>query len=282
MAGRQVLASSARLLELAEELCIDEIVVAVTDPHRICPALLDALVRCWEHGISVVPMPLYFEEATGALPVEHVGQNLFALVGHQNALLQRLWGLAARLIDIAVGAVGLLLLALLAPFLALAIWLDCPGPIFYRQKRVGRSGQVFWLTKFRSMIPHAEGNGAVWAKKNDDRVTRVGRFMRKTRLDELPQSWNLLVGNMALVGPRPERPEFMPELDKLLPYYAIRHSVKPGLTGWAQVCYRYGNSVDDALMKLQYDLYYVKHRGPVLDAMIILRTIRVVLQMQGT
>jgi lipopolysaccharide/colanic/teichoic acid biosynthesis glycosyltransferase len=131
------------------------------------------------------------------------------------------------------------------------------------------------------MIPDAERNGAAWAKKNDSRITRVGRIMRKTRLDELPQLWNLVVGDMSLIGPRPERPEFVSQLEEQFPYYAVRHSVKPGITGWAQVRYRYGNTTEDALIKLQYDLYYVKHWGPLLDISIILNTIRVVLSMQG-
>jgi len=281
VAGHSVLAPSERLLELVGRLRVDDVVVAITDPSRIKPALLESLVRCWERGVAVIPMALYYEQVTGAVPVRHVGQNLFALVNGQNVIVLRLWGAVRRLLDLLAAAVGLLLLGPLIPLLALAITIDCPGPIFYRQRRVGRGGRIYHLTKFRSMIPDAEANGVRWAARNDDRITRVGRFMRKTRLDELPQLWNILVGDMSLIGPRPERPEFVDQLDDLLPFYAVRHSVRPGLTGWAQVRYRYGNSVEDALMKLQYDLYYVKHRGPVLDALIVLHTIRVVLAMQG-
>jgi exopolysaccharide biosynthesis polyprenyl glycosylphosphotransferase len=277
-----VLSTSQRLLELAQQHHVDDIVVAITDPHRICPALLQALVTCWERGLTVTPMALYFEQAMGSIPVEHVGRNLFALIDRQVSLVNRLWAVARRLLDIVLALIGLLILAPLLPLLALAIHLDCPGPLFYRQQRVGQGGRLFWLTKLRSMIPDAEGAGAVWACKNDDRITRVGRLLRKSRLDELPQLWNVFRGDMSLIGPRPERPEFVATLGDLLPYYAIRHSVKPGLTGWAQVRYRYGNSVEDSRIKLQFDLYYIKHRGPLLDLLILLHTVRIVLSLQGT
>lgn len=282
MFGKKVLGTSRDLESLVRRLEVDEVIVAVTDPHRIGPDLLAALVDCWKQGVSVIPMSLYYEEFTGSVPVEHIGQNLFALVDHQNQVLLRVWGAVRRLIDLVVGLVGLLILAPLTPVIALAIWLDCPGPIFYRQQRIGQGGRTFWLTKFRSMIPDAEKEGAQWAQKHDDRITRVGRILRKARIDELPQFWNLLVGDMSLIGPRPERPEFVQQLDTLLPYYAIRHSIKPGITGWAQVRYQYGSSVDDSLNKLQYDLYYVKHRGPALDALIALHTLRIMALMKGT
>jgi len=278
---RPVLASGDELRALVTRERIDEVVVAITDSQRMRPKLIEVLVDCWEQGTPVIPMALYLEEMTGAIPVEHIGQNLFALVPRQPVLQQRLWGAVRRGMDLAVGVSGLLALGLVLPTIALAIYVDCPGPIFYRQQRVGKRGKVYWITKFRSMIPDAERNGAAWAKKNDSRITRVGRIMRKTRLDELPQLWNLVVGDMSLIGPRPERPEFVSQLEEQFPYYAVRHSVKPGITGWAQVRYRYGNTTEDALIKLQYDLYYVKHWGPLLDISIILNTIRVVLSMQG-
>jgi exopolysaccharide biosynthesis polyprenyl glycosylphosphotransferase len=282
IAGRPVLGTSQDLEALAEQLEVDQIVVAIADPHRIGPDLQQALVRCWKRGLSTLPMSLCFEDLTGSIPVEHIGQNLFALVDQQDKALRRAWCAVRRVVDVVAGAVGLLVLAPLVPLIGLAIWLDGPGPIFYRQQRVGRGGRTFWLTKFRSMVPDAESQGAQWARAHDERVTRVGRFLRKTRLDELPQLWNVLVGDMSLIGPRPERPEFVQQLESQLPYYAIRHAIKPGLTGWAQVRYRYGNSVEDARIKLQYDLHYVKCRGPVLDLLILLHTLRVVLRMQGT
>ena len=279
---RTVLAASDQLCELAERHHLDDIVVAVTNPGTIQRPLLDALVRCWEKGIAIHPMPLYFEEATGAVPVEHLGQNLFALSYSQLVIPRRVWDWARRALDIAVALLGFPVFLIILPLVSLATHLCSPGPIFYHQQRVGRGGKLFRLTKFRSMVQNAESNGAVWSREDDPRVTPVGRFLRKTRLDELPQLWNVFVGDMSLIGPRPERPEFVEELEKQLPYYPIRHSVRPGLTGWAQVRYHYGSSVQDALAKLQYDLYYIKHRGPALDMLVLLHTIRIVLRMQGT
>ena len=169
------------------------------------------------------------------------------------------------------------------PFVALAIYLESPGPIFYSQGRVGRAGRTFQLIKLRSMVPDAEQDGqARWAEEKDKRVTRVGRFLRRTRLDELPQCLNVLRGEMSLIGPRPERPEFVTRLQKRIPFYRSRLAVRPGLTGWAQVNYHYGSSVEDALVKLQYDLYYIKHKSLYLDLLILLKTIGVVLSFQDT
>jgi exopolysaccharide biosynthesis polyprenyl glycosylphosphotransferase len=191
--------------------------------------------------------------------------------------------LTKRITDIVLGLVGLIGLVLLFPIIALAIYLDSPGPIFYRQERSGKGGKTFNVFKFRSMIPNAETQGkAVWATKDDPRVTHVGKFLRRTRLDELPQVINVLFGDMSIVGPRPERPQFIEQLQESIPFYRARLSVKPGLTGWAQVKYRYGSSVEDALMKLQYDLYYIKHQSLLLDALVILRTVKVVLTFKGT
>jgi exopolysaccharide biosynthesis polyprenyl glycosylphosphotransferase len=191
--------------------------------------------------------------------------------------------LLKRLADIFVSTLGLTFLLALLPFVALAIYLESPGPIFYFQERVGRAGQTFQLVKLRSMVPQAEQDGQPrWAGKNDERVTRVGRFLRRTRLDELPQFVNVLRGEMSLIGPRPERPGFVAELQKRIPFYRSRLAVRPGLTGWAQINYHYGSSVDDALVKLQYDLYYIKHKSLYLDLLILLKTIGVVLSFQGT
>jgi exopolysaccharide biosynthesis polyprenyl glycosylphosphotransferase len=280
--GYPLLGASGDLEGLVAERQIDEIVVAITDPASMSKELVDCLVRCWGHGTSIVPMPLFYEQITGALPIEHLGQNLFALAEGSGHAARRIWQVIRRLIDIALAAMGLLVLLPLLPIIALAIRLDSPGPVFYRQQRVGLRGRPFDIVKLRSMIPNAEPNGAVWARSDDRRITRVGRLMRRMRLDELPQLWNLLRGDMTLIGPRPERPEFVRQLVAEIPYYGVRHSIKPGLTGWAQVQFTYGSSIEDAWRKLEYDLYYVKHRGPVLDLTILLKTIRVVLQMKGT
>jgi exopolysaccharide biosynthesis polyprenyl glycosylphosphotransferase len=186
-----------------------------------------------------------------------------------------------RLIDFAVSALLLLGTMPVMVLSALAIRLDSPGPVFFKQERVGKNGLVFVLWKFRSMRQNAEENGAVWAEKVDPRVTRVGKWIRLLRIDEIPQLYNVFRGEMSLIGPRPERPEFIQELEKQIPYYGIRHSVRPGITGWAQVNYRYGASVEDALRKLEYDLYYIKKMSLLLDFKIILKTIGVVLFGQG-
>ncbi|MHB1295221.1 MAG: sugar transferase [Anaerolineae bacterium] len=281
VSGHPVLSGSERLLSLALGLQVDEVVVAISDPYTISPVLLSALIDCWEKGIPIIPMSVYYEQLAGAIPVEHLGPNLLALVDRQEGVPLRAWAAVRRLVDIVVSVCCILVFAPMLPLIALAIYVDSPGPILYWQVRVGKGGRVFRIAKFRSMIPDAEPNGATWAAPRDDRVTHVGRLMRMTRIDELPQFWNVLRGDMTLIGPRPERPEFVQELGTLMPYYAVRHSLKPGITGWAQVNLHYGGSKQDAMTKLQYDLYYVKHRGPVLDALITLRTVRVILSMQG-
>lgn len=277
--GKMVLGSSADLLSLVEAHHVDDLVLAITNWQSICSSLREALMHCWERGIPVTPMPLYYEQVLGAFPLDHLGQNVFALLASGGC--GRLWLAIRRGMDIIIGVSGLAIMACLLPILALAIRLDSRGPVFYSQVRVGQGGRPFILRKFRSMVPNAEPQGAVWAAPNDDRTTRVGRFMRRVRLDELPQFWNLLNGTMTLIGPRPERPEFVKMLEEHIPYYAIRHAIKPGLTGWAQVRYGYGSSVEDAKRKLEYDLYYLKHQGPLLDGIILLHTLRVILRMQG-
>jgi lipopolysaccharide/colanic/teichoic acid biosynthesis glycosyltransferase len=193
----------------------------------------------------------------------------------------RLYEGLKRTVDLAFSlGLGLLVLPFV-PLIALAIRFDSPGTIFYSQQRVGLNGKIFRIVKFRTMRQDAERNGAVWAQVGDSRVTRFGRFMRLTRVDELPQLWNVLKGEMTLVGPRPERPEFTSMLEEQIPDYAGRYAVKPGLTGWAQVCYRYASSVRDAEAKLEYDLYYVKYASLTLDIKILFRTIFVVLKMRG-
>ena len=179
--------------------------------------------------------------------------------------------------------VGLLVAAPIMALTALAVRLTSAGPALYHQRRVGQHGRIFTVHKFRSMRQDAEkATGAVWASANDDRVTPIGRFLRKTRLDELPQLWNVLRGDMSLVGPRPERPEFVEDLTRQIPFYRQRHVVKPGVTGWAQVCYTYGASVGDALEKLQYELYYIKNMSISLDLFILFKTVQTVVLKRGT
>ena len=279
--GIPVLGNHSKLVAWAEEKGISEIVLAIT--RDLSGDMFQAVMDCNERGIQITPMPILFEQMTGRVAVEHVGNNWFIVLPIDGVSTYSLFMLLKRIADILISVLGLAFLLALLPFVALAIYLESPGPIFYSQDRVGRAGQTFQLIKLRSMAPDAEQDGQPrWAQENDKRATRVGRFLRRTRLDELPQCLNVLRGEMSLIGPRPERPEFVAELQKRIPFYRSRLAVRPGLTGWAQVNYHYGSSVEDALAKLQYDLYYIKHQSLYLDLLILLKTIGVVLSFQGT
>jgi lipopolysaccharide/colanic/teichoic acid biosynthesis glycosyltransferase len=223
--------------------------------------------------VDIILMPVLYEQLTGRVPIEHVAaQWCVAMpVGHPGT--HGLWPLVKRFIDVVLASIGLALLGLALPLIAAAIHLDSPGPIFYLQERVGQGGQRFHLFKFRSMVSEAESDRAIWASRDDPRVTRVGRLLRATHLDEFPQFVNILKGDMSAVGPRPERPEFVEELATEIPFYRVRHAVKPGMAGWGLVRQGYGASRDDAVLKLQYDLYYIKHQSPWLDLVILLKTI---------
>jgi exopolysaccharide biosynthesis polyprenyl glycosylphosphotransferase len=278
-AGHRILGGYGDLVHLVTEHHVDEIVVAQS--NTIEGELFRALSMCHEQGVAIKSSTRVYEEVLGQVPAEYLGPGWFFASSASH--FPTVYRIVKRLLDLAVGVVGMLILLTLLPFIALAIYLDSPGPIFYRQERSGLSGKPFLLYKFRSMVPNAEKLGkAQWATKHDPRITRIGRFMRLTRIDELPQFINIFRGDMSVVGPRPERPEFVAELEQQIPYYRARLSVKPGLTGWAQVRYRYGNTVEDALVKLKYDLYYIKNRSFLLDTLIIFRTVGVVLTMRGT
>ncbi len=278
--GVQVIADGDHLLEAIERHQIQELILAIT--RNLRSGLHRALIDAFESGVRVVPMHEVYETVTSRIAVEHVGdQWVVALPAREGGGL--VYGLLKRGVDVLLGLAGTLLLAILFPVLALAVRLDTSGPVLYSQERVGHRGRSLRLVKFRSMVCDAEADGnAVWAAERDPRVTRVGRVLRSTRLDELPQFLSILKGEMSLIGPRPERPEFVEKLQAQIPFYRARLLVKPGLTGWAQVMYRYGGSAEDALTKLQYDLYYIKHQSLYLDLSIILRTIGVVLRRAGT
>jgi len=238
-------------------------------------------MNCYEHGYPIQPMQLLYEQTLGQIPVRHLGQQWFLDPFNTTSSLSYRAG--KRLMDITLSVLGLAVFIVIFPFIALAIYLDSQGPIFYSQERVGKGGKVFHVLKLRSMMPNAEGQGkAVWASRADPRITRLGVFLRRTRLDEVPQLLNVLKGEMSIIGPRPERPQFVAELQEQIPFYRTRLSVAPGLTGWAQIKYGYGSSVEDALIKLQYDLYYIKHQSLMLDLLISLRTINVILALKGT
>ncbi len=274
------LAANQNLIHEARRLGADEIIVADGGPRS--PMLREAILDCWELGLPVTPLSVAYERLRARLPVDYAGWDLSIIAETADSPAERLYRASKRAIDILIAMVGVGLMGMLSPFVVLANALTSPGPLFYRQERVGRGGRPFVLLKFRTMVLQAEQEGgAVWAAKADSRVTPVGRWLRQTRLDEFPQFINVLRGEMSVVGPRPERPQFVGELVHFLPLYRARHAVPPGITGWAQVRYRYGNSVEDARIKLEYDLYYVKHAGFFLDLLILLQTIPAMLHLRG-
>ncbi|MGH7794692.1 MAG: sugar transferase [Candidatus Binatia bacterium] len=230
-------------------------------------------------GSHVVDFSHLYEDVTGKIPSSLINEGWF--VGSVRAFNKRGFEVAKRMVDILV-AITLGVPTLLSfPLIAAAIKLESPGPVMFRQRRVGRDGRVFEVVKFRTMVSDAERNGAQWATPDDNRITRIGRLLRKTRVDELPQLWNVLIGEMSLVGPRPERPEFIDELNQRIPFFGARSIVRPGLTGWAQINFGYGSSESDALEKLQYDLYYIKNRSIALELSILLKTASTIVRFEG-
>jgi sugar transferase (PEP-CTERM system associated) len=241
---------------------------------------MDQLLACRAHGVRILDMSTHFERVLGQLRVDCIEPSLLVFGGGFNQSALRLG--VKRLLDIGCAALLLLVSAPVMLVTALVIKLESPGPVLYRQERVGLNGRHFSVIKFRSMRTDAEKDGRPrWASAQDDRVTRVGRVIRRLRIDELPQIFNVLLGDMSIIGPRPERPFFVEQLARELPYYGLRHSIKPGVTGWAQVRYPYGATVEDSLEKLQYDLYYVKNHNPLLDLLVLFETVVVVLTGKG-
>jgi sugar transferase (PEP-CTERM system associated) len=257
---------------------VDEVVVSLSDARGKLP--MDKLLDMKLEGVTFEHLASVYEKYTGKIAVENLRPSwLIFSPGFRKSHFLRV---AKRLLDVGASSVGLVLGAPLMVLVAVAVRVTSPGPVLYRQERVGLRGHVFRVIKFRSMRQDAEhGTGAVWATKGDSRVTAVGGFLRRTRLDELPQLWNVLRGDMSFVGPRPERPEFVSSLTKEIPFYGQRHSVRPGLTGWAQVRYTYGASLEDAMEKLQYDLFYIKNMSIALDLFIIANTVKTVLMRRG-
>jgi sugar transferase (PEP-CTERM system associated) len=256
---------------------IDRVIVAMEDRRGSMPVreLLELRLR----GVVIEDTSELMERLLGRLPLD--GLNPSTLIFTQGFNVKMSHQIGRRLISIIVSFIGLALCLPFIPFIILAIRLSSPGPIFFRQTRVGLHGQPFSLLKFRTMRQDAEANGAVWATKNDARVTPLGKFMRRTRIDEIPQLWNVLRGEMGFVGPRPERPEFVQWLTQEIPFYEIRHIVRPGLTGWAQVRYQYGASLEETKRKLEYDLYYIKHASLGLYLLIIFETIKTIVLRRG-
>ena len=231
-------------------------------------------------GVKIEEATTYLEKMSGKIEVENLYPSW--LVFGEGFRLGSTLLLARRILSVIISLVGLILALPLFPLIVLAIRLDSKGPVFYTQARVGKAGRVFNVVKFRTMRQDAEAaNGPQWSGDNDPRITRIGRFLRSSRLDEIPQLWCVLKGDMAFVGPRPERPEFVEWLSHEIPYYGVRHMVRPGLTGWAQVKYKYGSTVEDAREKLQYDLFYIKNASIGLDLLIVFQTVKTVLLRRG-
>ncbi len=275
-----VVGNGAELARLAQELRVNQVVLA-TD-SRVGGELFQAIMDCYEMGIPVVEMPLLYEQLTNMVPVEHVGGNWNVVLPLAGRSPFDPYPFLKRLADVVLSVVGLAAFGLMLPAIALAMTLDSPGPIFYRQERVGRAGRAFRLAKLRTMVLDAEvASGPIWAVRDDPRVTRVGRVLRVSRVDELPQLLNILKGEMSLIGPRPERPHFVAHLQERIPFYRARLAVRPGVTGWAQVNFGYGSSDQDQLTKLKYDLYYIRHCSILLDLLISLKTVGRIVRMQG-
>jgi exopolysaccharide biosynthesis polyprenyl glycosylphosphotransferase len=265
------------LWSLVQTLGIDQLVIGNT--QSLPPGTLNDLVRCFDHGVEAVPATAIYEVLTDRVLASALEADWYAeLPTHTRGLYVG----AKRLVDIVVGGVLLVLSLPLMAIVSFFVWADSGSPVFLRQIRVGARGRPFVMHKFRTMRRDAEADGrAVWASANDRRVTRVGRVLRRSRLDELPQLWDVVRGAMSLIGPRPERPEFVERLGLELPLYRARTLVRPGITGWAQVEYRYAESIADNLTKLEYDLFYLRHLGPLIDLTIAIRTVFIVLRFRG-
>ena len=275
----KVIGKTEMLLSLLNDRKIDRVIVAIT--HDMSPELFKQIVQAKFNGVEIYDMLSVYQSITGKIPVLHTNDR-WLWDADIYGIKKNLYNTKIKtVLDKFFAVTGTILSSPVMLITAILIKLDSIGPVFYSQQRVGKDGKIFTLFKFRSMRADAEPEGAVWAEKNDYRVTSIGRVIRFLRIDEIPQMWNVLKGDMSFIGPRPERPEFVEHLSKEIPYYSLRNSVKPGITGWAQVNYRYGASKEDSLEKLQYDLFYIKNVSFLLDIVILFVTIRVVLFGRG-
>jgi sugar transferase (PEP-CTERM system associated) len=273
-----ILGNEIDIIKVIDKNKIDLVVSAL--PEEKSRRMVLNILEIQQRGISVIEMPNFYEELTGKISIQHLGPSWIILGQFKEST--KIQEISEFLLNSFFALLLLILSLPLAGIIALAIKLEDKGPIFYRQKRVGKRGKVFTFIKFRNMKPEAEKEtGPIWAQKDDKRITKTGKFLRKWRLDEIPQLINILLGQMVFVGPRPERPEFVKYLEKEIPFYKMRHLIKPGLTGWAQVRFKYGASLEDALQKLQYELYYIKHRSLLFDLIILLKTVEVVITGRG-
>lgn len=278
--GFVVLGGSERLLELIEEQRISDLLVAISGEMR--GQLFQSLLDAQERGIEITRMPVMYEELLQRVPIQLLDAQWLLRSFIDETRVSAFYQLSKRFLDLLGGLVGLVILVVLFPFVAAATVLDSGFPIFYGQIRLGKGGKPYKILKFRTMRQDAEADGKPrWAKEDDDRATRIGKFLRKTHLDEVPQFWNVLTGEMSLVGPRSERPELVEMFQKHIPFYRARLLEKPGITGWAQVNFGYAANIEETIIKLEYDLYYIKHRNLWMDIIVLLRTPWTVFGLRG-
>jgi sugar transferase (PEP-CTERM system associated) len=275
---RYIVGNGNGLLAVAQKERVQKIVVSLGERRGTLP--VREVLDCKLNGIEVVDGPSFYEQLTGKLMIESINpSHIIFSEGFRTSAMRRY---SKRIIDVILSIIGIVLAMPVAIVLAILIKIDSKGPVLFKQRRVGEGEKQFVLYKFRTMVEGAEETtGPVWSQDGDTRITRMGSLMRKTRIDEIPQLINVLKGDMSFIGPRPERPFFVETLKKQIPYYSERHCIKPGVTGWAQVKYQYGDSVEDAIEKLRYDLYYIKYQTLLLDLLIVLETFRVVLSGKG-
>jgi exopolysaccharide biosynthesis polyprenyl glycosylphosphotransferase len=269
------------LEKFVKENSVSEIVIASQKTDGITVNLYNQLIHLLESGFIIREYTQVYENITQRIPVQYVSRDFYRYFPFSRSNQNHLYLIAVRLIEVLISLFGLCICSVLIPLVFLGNLIGNRGNLFYTQERVGKNGKVFNIVKFRTMIKNAEKEGAVFATTNDTRVTPFGKILRKSRIDEFPQFFNILKGDMAVIGPRPERPVFVNEIAEVMPFYETRHVIKPGLTGWAQVNYSYGATIEDSLIKLQYDLYYIKHRSLFLDINIVFKTFSTILFYRG-
>jgi len=279
----KVLGNGESLIKYARRLDVDEIIMAIPEQENLSASLYSGMIDCENAGIRVIQATQIYEEQTGKVMIKIKEHSYYLTNPYSIVHKDNFYSLFNRIINISCAIIAGLFFIVVLPFVWIGNLLLNRGPLFYSQDRVGENNKQFSIIKFRTMIVDAEKkSGPQFAQKNDARITKVGNVLRKTRLDELPQFWNILRGDINLIGPRPERAFFVDELSKQIPFFKLRNAVKPGLTGWAQVKHHYASDFDDTLVKLQYDLYYIKHRSLLLDLIIIFKTIAVMIKFKGT
>jgi len=268
-------------LDIIDKEKISEVLVASFNSESIIAEVYHDLMLLFERGFKIREYTQVYEELLYRVPIQFVGKDFYKYFPFSRSNENKLYIFFQRTFDIIIAIIGLLAGLILIPFIIIGNMIGNKGPLFYTQDRVGRNSKTFRIMKLRTMTINAEKDGVKWAQKDDKRVTAFGRFLRRSRLDEFPQFYNVLKGEMSIIGPRPERPFFVNELSRIIPFYQTRHIIKPGLTGWAQVKTSYGSTIEDSLTKLQYDLYYIKHRSVFLDFNIAIKTLSTILYYRG-